>query len=82
METLMVASTTTVQSWTGVDLSTLGPIYPFVGSEFLLWIVGLVFWIGFHILGAKIEKRELEADAEAARRPDRLNRVFSNEADK
>jgi hypothetical protein len=77
----MVASTTTVDSWTGLDLLSVGPIYPFVGSEALLWIVGLVFWIGFHILGARIEKRELEADAEAARRPERLNRVFTKEAE-
>jgi len=81
MELLMVASTTTVQSWTGADLSAIGPIYPFVGSEALLLVVGLIFWIGFHVLGARIEKRELEADAEAARRPERLNRVFTNEAE-
>ena len=82
MELLMVASTTVIKSWTGVDLLAVGPIYPFVGSEFLLWIVGLVVWIGFHIVGTRIEKRELEADAEAARHPDRLNRVFKGEAEK
>jgi hypothetical protein len=82
MELLMVASTTAVDSWSGLDLLSVGPIYPFVGSEALLWIVGLVFWIGFHILGARIEKRELEADAEAARHPDRLSRVFTNEGEK
>lgn len=81
MELLMVASTTTVDSWTGLDLLSVGPIYPFVGSEALLWILGLIFWIGFHILGARIEKRELEADAEAARHPERLSRVFTDEAD-
>jgi hypothetical protein len=82
MDYLMVASTTAVDSWQGVDLLTLGPIYPFVGSEFLMWIVGLVFWIGFHVIGTRIENRELKADAEAARRPERLNRVFSGAAKK
>lgn len=81
MELLMVASTTAVTSWSGLDLLSVGPVYPFVGSEALLWIVGLVFWIGFHILGSRIEMRELDADAEAARRPERLNRVFTKEAE-
>jgi hypothetical protein len=81
MELLMVASTTAVTSWSGLDLASVGPIYPFVGSEALLWIVGLAFWIGFQILGTRIEKRELEADAEAARRPERLSRVFKEESE-
>lgn len=72
-------STTIVESWSGADLLQLGPIYPMVGSEFILWIVGLVFWIGFHVLQARIEKREMEADAAASRDPVRLNRVFSDE---
>lgn len=76
---LQFASTTTVDTWSGTDLSQLGPIYPFVGSEFLLWILGLAFWIGFHILQAGIEKREMERDARHAREPDRLARVFSEE---
>lgn len=76
---LSIASTTIVETWAGADLTQLGPIYPFVGSEFLLWIVGLVFWIGFHVLQAGIEKREFEADSAAAKDPNRLNRVFTEE---
>ena len=72
-------STTAVETWSGTDLTQLGPIYPFVGSEFLLWILGMIFWIGFHVLQARIEKREMEADAAAARDPVRLNRVFTEE---
>ena len=82
MELFMVASTTAVETWKGVDLLGVGPIYPFVGSEVVLWIVGLVIWIGFHILGTRIENRELKADADAAQRPERLSRVFTNEAKK
>lgn len=76
---LQIASTTIVETWSGTDISQLGPIYPFVGSEFLLWILGLVFWIGFHILQAGIEKREMEKDARFAHEPERLTRVFSEE---
>jgi len=42
-------STTIVTTW-ATDISQLGPIYPFVGSEFLMFIVAVVFWIGFHII--------------------------------
>ena len=73
-------STTTVESWAGADLSQIGPIYPMVGTEFILFLVGLAFWIGFHILQAGIEKREMEADEAAARTPERLQRVFEEEA--
>ncbi len=73
-------STTVIETWAGADLSAIGPIYPMVGSEFVLWIIGLAFWIGFHILQARIEKKEFEADEAAARDPERLKRVFADEA--
>lgn len=73
-------STTIVQTWKGADLSQLGPIYPMVGSEFILWIIGLIFWIGFHFKQASIERKEMAADEAAARSPERLRRVFADEA--
>lgn len=73
-------STTAVETWAGADLSQLGPIYPMVGTEVVLVIIGFVFWIGFHILQIKIENREFEKDEAAARTPERLKRVFKEEA--
>ncbi|MBY8974605.1 hypothetical protein KHP62_02225 [Rhodobacteraceae bacterium NNCM2] len=73
-------SMTSVESWVGADLSQIGPIYPMVGSELPLFVIGLLFWIGFHVLQAGIERREMEADDKAARSPERLKRVFSDEA--
>ena len=52
-------STTNVETWAGADLSTLGPIYPFVGTETILLIVGVIFWLAFHFIQAGQEKREL-----------------------
>ena len=71
---------TPIDTWAGADLAQIGPIYPMVGSEFLLWILGLAFWIGFHVLQARIEKEEFEDDEAAARTPERLKRVFDEEA--
>lgn len=54
-------ATTEVTSW-AVDLSTLGPIYPFVGSEMLWFLLGLAFWIGFHIWQMRAENRTFAED--------------------
>ncbi len=78
--TMQYLSTTIVETWSGVDINTLGPIYPMVGSEFILFIIGLIFWIGFHFVQAGIEKRVVDADAAAGRDPERLKRVFEEEA--
>lgn len=73
-------STTVVETWAGADLSQIGPIYPMVGSEFLLVVIGIALWLLFHILQARIEKKEFEADEALARSPERLKRVFDEEA--
>ena len=73
-------STTQIETWAGVDLSQVGPIYPMVGSEFILFLIGLAFWLAFHFLQAGIEKKELEADEAAAHSPERLKRIFDEEA--
>jgi hypothetical protein len=80
MPSIQFLSTTIVETWTGADLSQLGPVYPMVGSEFVLFIIGLIFWLGFHFRQAGIEAKEMAADEEAARNPERLTRVFADEA--
>jgi hypothetical protein len=35
-----------VDSW-AVDLANVGPIYPFVGTEWIWVILGVAFWIGW-----------------------------------
>ncbi|MEL7256509.1 MAG: hypothetical protein AAFN80_01530 [Pseudomonadota bacterium] len=73
-------STTSVETWAGADLSQIGPIYPMVGMEMILVIIGVALWLLFHIMQAGIEKREMEADEAAAKSPERLKRVFEEEA--
>ncbi len=41
-------STTGYTSW-AVDLADVGAVYPFQGWEFIMLIIGLVFWIWWHI---------------------------------
>ncbi len=73
-------SMTGIETWAGADLSQMGPIYPMVGTEMILFLIGLVFWLAFHVLQARIEKKEFEEDEAAARSPERLRRVFAEEA--
>ncbi len=80
MPSIQFLSTTIVETWTGADLSQIGPVYPMVGSEFILFIIGLIFWLGFHLKQAAIEKREMQEDENAAKSPERLKRVFAEEA--
>jgi len=61
-------ATTEVTSW-AVDLSTLGPIYPFVGSEMLWFLLGLAFWIGFHVWQIRAENRAFKEDMSKLRTP-------------
>ena len=51
----------TVTSWSGT-IADIGPIYPMVGSEGILFIIGLVSWIAWHIVQAKRENRTYEEE--------------------
>jgi hypothetical protein len=56
-------------SW-AVDLKDVGAIYPFQGSEVLMVILGLAFWIGWHILQMRQEAAEIDKEANSDRRGD------------
>jgi hypothetical protein len=47
---------------TGVNSFTapgeLGPLYPFVGTEVALAIIGILLWIGWHVLHVRDEGKE------------------------
>ncbi|NIR29822.1 MAG: hypothetical protein GWN84_11035 [Gammaproteobacteria bacterium] len=45
-----------VESWAG-NISDIGPLYPFVGSEVFWFILGLALWILWHILQIAQEKK-------------------------
>ncbi len=51
-----------VDSWANVDVA--GPIYPFVGVEPLFVVLGLVFWVGWHVIQIREESSELAGDVE------------------
>lgn len=46
----------TVTSWSG-NIADLGPVYPMVGSEFVLVIIGVAGWIAWHIIQTRMENK-------------------------
>ena len=68
-------STNGMTSW-AVDLKDVGAIYPFQGLEVLMLILGLVFWIGWHILQARMENTELSHEMDADPEGDEARRAI------
>ncbi len=55
-------STGLVDNW--LNLDTFGAIYPFVGTEVLLTVLGFAFWFGWHVWQYQKEDAEFKADIE------------------
>ena len=56
-------STGSFENWSG-EISVIGVIYPFEGTETLMWIVGLVLWVAWHYIQLVAENKQL-AEQEA-----------------
>jgi len=70
-------STGNVDSWTG-NISEIGAVYPFVGLETPLMIAGIVFWIGWHIVQARRESRELDEEVQKFGNAKTMHKVLDN----
>ena len=47
--------------WAGT-IAEIGVIYPFEGTEVLLVIAGLIFWVAWHISQLKSENAQLKKE--------------------
>ncbi len=47
---------TGLETWTA-NLNEVGPLYPFVGTEVLLAIIGIASWVIWHIIQIKAENK-------------------------
>jgi hypothetical protein len=54
-------STIGYSSW-AVDLKDVGPIYPFQGWEWAMFLAALAFWIIWHLVQLVQEGREYKED--------------------
>lgn len=65
-------------NWNG-NMADIGPLYPFPGSEVLMVILLLAFWVVWHVVQVRTETRQHESEAEALRHGDNLLRVVQQE---
>ena len=68
----------TVESWGGT-ITDIGPIYPMVGTEGVLVIIGVVAWIVWHVVQAKRENREYEEQVRKYGGSESLKRFIAEE---
>ena len=71
-------STGQIENWTGSMLD-IGPLYPFVGTEMLFWIVGMVLWIAWHFWQAKAENQEYEEQMRKYTQGENLQKAMRGE---
>ena len=67
-------------NWAGKILD-IGPIYPFVGWEFTLFILALIFWLGWNVLQLRVESREFNEDVEKIGSPEAMKRALDRNGD-
>ena len=71
-------STGNFANWDG-DILQIGPIYPFVGSEGLMVIIAVIFWVVWHVLQIRAENRNLEEEARLLRQGNNLQKAVEAE---
>ena len=71
-------ATGNVDNWLNVD--AFGAIYPFVGSEGLLAVLGIAFWLIWHFIQMKKEGAEFRKDIENIRQQGGPGKVLDDEA--
>jgi hypothetical protein len=65
-------------NWDG-DITAIGPIYPFVGSETLMVLILIVFWVAWHVIQMRMENKAHNDDARVLRQGDNLQRAMQEE---
>jgi hypothetical protein len=71
-------ATGNIENWAGT-IADIGAMYPFVGSEFVLWIIGMVLWILWHVRQSRIENQQYEEEIRRYGDKETLRRIISRE---
>lgn len=67
-----------IGSWGG-NILDIGPLYPMVGSEGVLAILGVIFWIGWHIWQWRMESANYNDDMETLKHNGNMDRALKGE---
>jgi cytoskeletal protein RodZ len=71
-------STGSFENWAGT-ITDIGPLYPFVGTEVLWFILGLAFWIWWQVVQAKRENKVYEEEIKRFGSVDALTKIVNGE---
>ena len=71
-------STTGIESW-AVDLANVGAIYPFQGMEWIFVLIGVVFWIYWHVWCIRWEKAYHEEKIREFGSPENIRNALDQE---
>lgn len=71
-------TTGNIASWGG-NISEIGPLYPFVGSEVLLFLVGMALWIIWHVLQVRTERSSYEDEIQRFGDKETLRKILDAE---
>lgn len=67
-----------IGNWQGT-MTDIGPLYPWVGIEGLMVLVGVAFWVLWHIWQIRMENRNYDDDVRTLKQGDNLNRALKGE---
>ena len=68
----------TITSWSG-NIADIGPIYPMVGTEGILFIIGLASWIVWHVIQARIEEKTFKDEIQRFGDSENLRKMVGRE---
>lgn len=67
-----------IESWGG-NISEIGPLYPFVGLEGLMVVVGVALWIVWHVVQVRTENATYEDEIHRFGDDVRLRKILDAE---
>lgn len=71
-------ATGNVTSWAG-NISEIGPLYPFVGLEGLMFVVGVALWILWHVKQIRAENATYEDEINRFGDEETLSKILDAE---
>jgi hypothetical protein len=71
-------TTGSFQNWAG-SIADIGPIYPFVGFEAVMWIVAIVLWIAWHVVQTRRENEVFRDEIKRFGKPETLRKIVEKE---
>jgi hypothetical protein len=71
-------STGNFENWAG-NITDIGPMYPFVGTEMWWYVLGLALWIIWHVLQTKGESKTYAEEVKKFGNADSLRKIVNGE---